>query len=67
MPLHISEIGVRMAVRDPGEAPPTGGSGGGGSGCGASSSGSMTGPQREALVEDCVRAVLRSLSLRETR
>lgn len=67
MPLHISEIGVRMAVRDPGEAPPTGAAGSGGSGCGASSSGGMTALQREALVEDCVRAVLRSLSLRETR
>jgi hypothetical protein len=69
MPLEISEIGVRMAVREPGEAPPPGGaaSGGGGGGCGSQRSSGLTGPQHDALVEECVRNVLRALQMREAR
>ena len=69
MPLHISEIGVQMAVREPGEAPPPEGaaSGGGGGGCGSQRSSGLTGPQHDALVEDCVRSVLRALRMHEAR
>jgi len=72
MPLHISEIGVRMAVREPGEAPPPEGAkgmggGGGVGGCGDQKSSGLTGPQRDALVEECVRNVLRALRMREAR
>jgi Family of unknown function (DUF5908) len=73
MPLEISEIGVHMAVRDPGDGPaasgparPGGGSAGAGSG-GCAQPGGLTGAQRDALVQECVRAVLRALSMREAR
>jgi hypothetical protein len=73
MPLHISEIGVRMAVQGPGDAPgaakssaPEAGSGGGG-GCGGEPSGGLTAPQRKDMVEECVRAMLRAQRMREAR
>ncbi|MEA3063763.1 MAG: hypothetical protein QOJ27_191 [Sphingomonadales bacterium] len=65
MPLHISEIGVHMAVRDP-EQGPSGPSGAGAGGCG-SQPGGMTPAQRDNMVDDCVRAVLRELRMSEAR
>ena len=71
MPLHISEIGVRMAVRDPADGPPgpsgsSGPSGPGTGGCGAQPGG-MTPAQRNTLVNDCVRTVLQVLRMHEAR
>jgi hypothetical protein len=65
MPLHISEIGVHMAVSDA-EKGPSGPSGPGAGGCG-SQPGGMTPAQRDTMVEDCVRTVLRQLRMSEAR
>jgi hypothetical protein len=65
MPLHISEIGVHMAVRDP-EKEPSGPPGPAAGGCG-SSPGGMTPAQRDTLVDDCVRTVLRLLHMQKER
>jgi hypothetical protein len=65
MPLHISEIGVHMAVgnSEKGTSEP---SAPGAGGCG-SQPGGMTPAQRDNMVEDCVRAVLRLLRMSEAR
>jgi hypothetical protein len=65
MPLHISEIGVHMAVRDP-EKEPSGPSGPGAGGCG-SQPGGMTPAQRDNMVDECVRNVLRLLRMQKER
>ena len=61
MPLHISEIGIRMAVRDPGDSD-------------EESPGRDEGERRrldreefDAIVEECVRVVLRTLRMLEAR
>jgi hypothetical protein len=65
MPLHISEIGVHMTVSDA-EKGPSGPSGPGAGGCG-SQPGGMTPAQRDTMVDDCVRTVLRQLRMSEAR
>jgi hypothetical protein len=64
MPLHISEIGVRMAVHGPGDAP---GADSGGGGSGGQPGGGLTAHQRKDMVEECVRAMLRAQRMREAR
>jgi hypothetical protein len=63
MSLQISEIGVRLAVCDPGEKRaaamdglPT-----------AAGIGHMTPAQREDIVNECVRVVLQTLRMLEAR
>lgn len=66
MPLHISEIGVRMAISDVAEqGAPGPATAGGDAGCGGA--GAMTGQQRTDLVEECVRHVLATLQMMERR
>jgi hypothetical protein len=65
MPLHISEIGVHIAVREPEKGPP-GPSGPGAGGCGAQPGG-LTPAQRDTLVDDCVLKVLRLLRMQKER
>ena len=60
MPLHISEIGIRMAI---GEAVGPGAA----SGSDAPPPAGLTDAQREALVAECVRNVLATLNLMERR
>jgi hypothetical protein len=62
MALHISEIGLRMAI---GEA--TGPDGPAAPDGDAPSPAALTNAQREALVEECVRNVLATLKLMERR
>lgn len=60
MALHISEIGIRMAIGDAvgtGAAPASD----------APSPAALTDAQREALVQECVRNVLATLRLMERR
>ncbi len=62
MPLHIGEIGVRVAVRDPSEkpaAPAAGGCGGGGQ--------ALAAAQQDQIVAECVRLVLQTLRMNEAR
>jgi len=66
MPLHISEIGVRMAISDASGPGNPGGPGAPGEDAGPSPGG-ITGAQRDALVEECVRNVLATLHLIERR
>ncbi|WP_066796754.1 DUF5908 family protein [Sphingomonas soli] len=63
MTLHISEIGVRMAISE-GSGPGAGGEGGPAASPGQPA---ITAAQREALVEECVRNVLATLRLAERR
>ena len=68
MPLHISEIGVRMAVREPGdnsavEGPARPGATGG---CGDDKSG-LSRAQQKSIVDECVQSVLQALRMREAR
>lgn len=63
MALHISEIGIRMAIGEaagPGE-PATPGS------AGPAPAAGLTDAQRETLVRECVRNVLATLHLMERR
>ena len=62
MPLHISEIGVHMAVRGPGGGPSS-------EGAGASPPrpAPLTALQRDAIVQECVTNVLRRLRMDEAR
>jgi hypothetical protein len=64
MALEISEIGIRMHVRD-GASGSDGGQAEPGS-AGAAADGSMT-AGHEAIVEECVRRVLRALKTRQER
>ena len=63
MPLYISEIGIRMAVRDPGD--PADDSYGGDGSNGAPRR--MDREEFDAIVEECVRTVLRTLRMLEAR
>ncbi|MCW2247938.1 hypothetical protein M2352_003572 [Azospirillum fermentarium] len=68
MPLEISEIGVRMAVGGP-AAPAAGEDGqgrGGNGGCGCEDGG-LTPSQMDAVVERCIREVLRALKAGQGR
>lgn len=62
MPLHIGEIGVRVAVRDPAEkpAPPDPG------GCGGAGA-PLAAAQQDQIVAECVRLVLQTLRMNEAR
>jgi hypothetical protein len=67
MPLEISEIGVRMAVLEPGDAAVSKG-GGAAAGCGGGAQSGAAGSEaNDVMVEKCVRAVLRALKMRDSR
>jgi hypothetical protein len=68
MPLEISEIGVRLAVSDPGANQASSAFAGGSAGAGVgAAAGAITAALREELVNECVRAVLQTLRMLEAR
>ncbi len=66
MTLHISEIGVRMAISEAAGPDGPGGSAGPSDGASPAPSG-ISNAQRDALVQDCVRTVLATLRMNERR
>lgn len=68
MPLKITEIGVRMAVRGPqeiGEPTPGAAAGKGGRDCGGPAH--LLPAERDALLDECVRIVLETLQRQKAR
>ena len=67
MPLYISEIGIRMAVRDPGDPADDSDGGDGSNGWGGGAPQRLDREEFDAIVEECVRTVLRTLRMLEAR
>ncbi|AJP72402.1 DUF5908 family protein [Sphingomonas hengshuiensis] len=62
MTVHISEIGVQLAIGSPGEAPPDTESGGP-----AGGDARLSPAQTEAVVQECTRRVLAALRAQQDR